>query len=295
MRIVAEDLTFSYNRKTAFEKKALNKVSLTVEEGTFMGVVGHTGSGKSTFILHLNTILKVEDGSLRMGDIVLSPAIKKKKKVVYLENKELTRKVGMVFQYPEHQLFAETVKDDVAFGVKNFYPDYTPEQVDNSVKEALSMVGLDYEEIKDRSPFLISGGQKRRVAIAGVIAVKPEVLVLDEPCAGLDPAGKTELWDLLKRLHEDFAKTVIVVSHDMNDVVEHCENVAVFENGKVEFSGRVKDLFSGDNRSVIERSGLEMPVTAELAEEFGIGMDRDYTIESFAEAVALKLGKSGIR
>ena len=284
MRIAAEELTYTYNKKTPFQKSALKGASLTIEEGSFLGVVGHTGSGKSTFILHLNTLLKVQDGTLYIGDIVLSPKKKKKRKVAYLENKELTRKIGMVFQYPEHQLFAETVKDDVSFAVRNFYPDYTPEQVDNSVIEALSMVGLDYEEIKSKSPFLISGGQKRRVAIAGVIAAKPEVLVLDEPCAGLDPAGKSELWALLKRLHKDFAKTIIVVSHDMNDVVEHCESVAVFEDGKVLFSGKAKDLFTGENRVIIERSGLEMPVTAYLSNELGIGLEDDFTAEGFADA-----------
>ena len=288
MRVVAENLVYSYNKKTAFEKKALKGVSLTIEEGAFLGVVGHTGSGKSTFILHLNTLLKVQEGTLYLGDIVLSPSIRKKRKIAYLQNKELTRKVGMVFQYPEHQLFAETVKEDVAFGVKNFHPEFTPEQVDNCVIEALSMVGLDYEEIKDKSPFLISGGQKRRVAIAGIIAVKPEVLVLDEPCAGLDPSGKSDLWALLKRLHEDFAKTVVVVSHDMNDVVEHCEEIAVFEDGVAEFSGKVKDLFTGGNAAVIERSGLYMPLTAKLALDLGI-QTGDYKIDSFADAVLKKL------
>ena len=284
MRVVAEKLAFTYNKKSPFAKRALKEVSLTIEEGAFLGVVGHTGSGKSTFILHLNTLLKVQEGALYMGDIVLSPTVKKKRKVKYLENKGLIKKVGMVFQYPEHQLFAETVFEDVAFGVRNFYPEYTAEEVKNSVIDALSLVGLDYEEIKDKSPFLISGGQKRRVAIAGVIAVKPEVLVLDEPCAGLDPAGKTEFWALLKKLHKSFAKTIIVVSHDMNDVCENCEEVALFDGGKIEFSGKVKDLFTDKNRAAIERSGLELPVTAYIANELGLNID-DYTIEGFADEV----------
>ena len=286
MRIVAENLGYSYNKKSTFEKRALDSITLDIEEGAFLGVVGRTGSGKSTFILHLNTLLKVQEGTLSIGEIVLSPSIKEKKKVAFLKHKELTRKVGMVFQYPEHQLFAETVAEDVAFGVKNFYPDYTPEEVNNCVIEALSMVGLDYNEVKDRSPFLLSGGQKRRVAIAGVIAVKPEILVLDEPCAGLDPAGKTELWALLKSLRADFAKTVIVVSHDMNDVVEHCKEIAFFDEGKVVFSGKVKDLFKSEYREIIEKSGLEMPVTAYLEQELGLNLDSDFTIEDFAEKIS---------
>lgn len=290
MRIVAEKLGHTYNAGTSFSKTALKDVSLEIEEGSFLGVVGHTGSGKSTFILHLNTLLPVLEGSLRVGDVVLSPA-KKKKKIARAENRSIIKRVGMVFQYPEHQLFAETVFEDVSFGVSNFFPELTPEEKESRVRDALTLVGLDYNEIKDKSPFLISGGQKRRVAIAGVIAVKPEILVLDEPCAGLDPAGKTELWALLKKLHAEFAKTVIVVSHDMNDVVENCDSVALFDGGGVVFHGKTADLFAkGD---AYTGAGLELPITAYLIKELGLeDIPTDFTIDDFCDKLANKIKES---
>ena len=287
MRIVATLLSHEYNKGTEFSVKALSDVSLTIEEGAFLGVVGHTGSGKSTFILHLDALIKTQSGALKMGDIILSPE-KKKKAIIRKENRSLAQKVGMVFQYPEHQLFAETVYEDVAFALKNFHPEYSDEKIYESVKAAIELVGLDFSEIKDKSPFLISGGQKRRVAIAGVIVARPEVLVLDEPCAGLDPAGKTELWGLLKKLHADFAKTVIVVSHDMNDVCENCDSVAMFSEGKLVYHGGVKGLF--ETPSLIEESGLELPVTAYLEKELGLSdLGSDLTIEDFSEKLAAKI------
>ena len=287
MRIVATHLSHEYNKGTEFSVKALSDVSLTIEEGAFLGVVGHTGSGKSTFILHLDALIKTQSGVLKMGDIILSPE-KKKKAIIRKENRSLAQKVGMVFQYPEHQLFAETVYEDVAFALKNFHPEYSDEKIYESVKAAIELVGLDFSEIKDKSPFLISGGQKRRVAIAGVIVARPEVLVLDEPCAGLDPAGKTELWGLLKKLHADFAKTVIVVSHDMNDVCENCDSVAMFSEGKLVYHGGVKGLF--ETPSLIEESGLELPVTAYLEKELGLSdLGSDLTIEDFSEKLAAKI------
>lgn len=287
MRIVATLLSHEYNKGTEFSVKALSDVSMTIEEGAFLGVVGHTGSGKSTFILHLDALIKTQSGALKMGDIILSPE-KKKKAIIRKENRSLAQKVGMVFQYPEHQLFAETVYEDVAFALKNFHPEYSDEKIFESVKAAIELVGLDFSEIKDKSPFLISGGQKRRVAIAGVIVARPEVLVLDEPCAGLDPAGKTELWGLLKKLHADFAKTVIVVSHDMNDVCENCDSVAMFSEGKLVYHGGVKGLF--ETPSLIEESGLELPVTAYLEKELGLSdLGSDLTIEDFSEKLAAKI------
>ena len=286
MRITVNNLTHKYNKKSS--AKALDAVSLEIPEGDFLGVVGHTGSGKSTFILHLNTLLKVQEGSLKIGDIDVSANVKKKKKQARSDNRFLTEKVGMVFQYPEHQLFAETVYEDVAFGIKNFFPELNEKEVENRVIEALSAVGLDYAGIKDKSPFLISGGQKRRVAIAGVICVKPEILVLDEPCAGLDPVGKTELWKLLKELHSSFAKTIIVVSHDMNDVCENCRSVALFDHGKLLFQGRTRDLFS--HPELIEQAGLELPVTAYLIRELGLeDLDCDYTIDDFCRKLSAKV------
>ena len=194
MRIEVKDLTYVYSEKSkALAVKALDRVSLTVEEGEFFGIIGHTGSGKTTFVQHLNGLIKIgkDKGSIKIGEYDLTD-----KKCDFMG---LRAKVGMVFQYPEYQLFAETVKDDVAFGVKNFNKGLTDEQIESMVRLAIEKVGLDYEKVKDKSPFELSGGQKRRVAIAGVIVTRPEVLVLDEPAAGLDPVGKREFLELLKR------------------------------------------------------------------------------------------------
>ena len=203
--------------------------------------------------------------------------------------------LGMVFQYPEYQLFAETVYEDVAFGIRNFIAEKDEKKVEDLVKSALEKVGLNYAEIKDKSPFSLSGGQKRRVAIAGVIAVEPQVLVLDEPCAGLDPVGKKELWELLHYLHRTTAKTIIVVSHDMNDVAEQCTKAAMFSDGKIIASGTPKELFS--NRELIEKAGLDVPVTAYLKDELSPlldDLDTDFKIADFAEKLAKKLGAKKI-
>ncbi|MBP5466384.1 MAG: ATP-binding cassette domain-containing protein, partial [Clostridia bacterium] len=202
MQVKTENLTYTYDKSSkTLAVAALKGVTLTVNEGEFFGIVGHTGSGKSTFIQHINGLIKLQkdSGKLSVGEFDLAD-----KKCDY---KTLRSKVGMVFQYPEYQLFAETVKDDVAFGIKNFYPSATEKEVEDMVKTAIELVGLTYNVVKDKSPFELSGGQKRRVAIAGVIASKPEVLVLDEPCAGLDPKGKTEFLKLINDLHKTVVKT----------------------------------------------------------------------------------------
>ncbi|MBR2336535.1 MAG: energy-coupling factor transporter ATPase [Clostridia bacterium] len=283
MRIVAENLTFTYNKKSKFAVDALKDVSLTIEEGSFFGIIGHTGSGKSTFIQHLNGIIPVSAGKLTVGDINLAD----KKKIVKKRYKELRSKVGMVFQYPEYQLFAETVFEDVAFGYRNFYPNSTQEEVKRAVFNALSMVGLVHDCI-NKSPLDLSGGQKRRVAIAGVLVSNPEVLVLDEPVAGLDPIGKNELMKMLHSLHGSGAvKTVIIVSHDMDEVCENCTDVAVFSEGKIVFSGKPKDVF----RRSEEMNGLRLgvPVTGYLIDELkniGVQIDSDFTREDFAKKIA---------
>lgn len=287
MDIVAHNVKFAYNRKTKFATYALNDVSLSVLEGEFFGIIGHTGSGKSTFIQHLNALVPVEEGSLTVGDFDLSPVPgkKKKKDKNYKKKlKSLRRSVGMVFQYPEYQLFAETVFEDVSFAIKNFLEGVTPEECEALVKEAIERVGLDYYAVKDKSPFELSGGQKRRVAIAGVLAAKPDILILDEPCAGLDPVGKTELWQLLHSLHGTVAKTVIIVSHDMNDVADNCTKVAVFSQGTVKKVATPKELFSSP--MVIKESGLEVPVTAFLThalEDEGFKIDTTYTVSDFCQ------------
>ena len=236
MQIVAKGLTYVYNPKSPFAGKALSGVDLTIDEGEFFGIIGHTGSGKSTFVQHLNALLRLTGGSLKVGEYDLAD-----KKCNFLE---LRSKVGMVFQYPEYQLFAETVEQDVAFGLKNFRKDLDKDGVQAAVKEALETVGLDWQQVKDSSPFELSGGQKRRVAIAGVIVTKPEILILDEPAAGLDPLGKQELMQLLHSIHGGWCKTIVIVSHDMDEIAENCTRAAVFfgrESGHVRHARR--DLF----------------------------------------------------
>ncbi len=286
MQIVAKDLTYTYSPKAKeLSFKALNGVSLTVNEGEIFGIVGKTGSGKTTFIQHLNGLIRAQKdgGALTVGEFDLTD-----KKC---DLKGLRAKLGMVFQYPEYQLFAETVKDDVMFGLKNFNKDLNSEQKEQLVKEAITLVGLDYEKIKDKSPFELSGGQKRRVAIAGVIVSKPEILVLDEPVAGLDPQGKTEFLALLHSLKEKFVKTLIIITHDMNVVSEHCHRVAVFSSGKIIKVGTPKEVFA-DKEALCD---LELPLTAFLQEKlknFGLNIDCDLTVDGFVNAYITALNQS---
>lgn len=282
MRIVAEKLSFTYNKKSKFKVDALKDVTLTIEEGSFFGIIGHTGSGKSTFIQHLNGLIPVEKGLLTVGDINLSD----KKKIVRKRYKELRSKVGMVFQYPEYQLFAETVYEDVAFGFRNFFPDADKEEEKRAVFETLALLGLGSEYV-NQSPLDLSGGQKRRVAIAGVLVTKPEILVLDEPVAGLDPVGKNELMKILHALHENgVVKTVIIVSHDMDEVCENCTEVAVFSEGEVVLSGSPKDVFK--NTKLMNELRLGVPITGQLKDglsEIGVEIDTDFSRDDFVEKV----------
>lgn len=299
MNIVCKDLSYQYNKNTEFSKKALDGVTLNIDEGEFFGIIGHTGSGKSTFVQHLNALIPLQDGELKIGDIDLkftdANGKKNKKKQALLKTKlkGLRKNVGMVFQYPEYQLFADTVFEDVCFGIKNFIPDLSENEVAILTRNTIETVGLNFFEVKDKSPFDLSGGQKRRVAIAGVLAARPSVLILDEPCAGLDPRGKKELWALLHRLHKDVIKTIIIVSHDMNDVANHCTKAAVFDEGKVIKVGTPEELFQ--NATLIRNCGLEVPVTAYLTEELskhGITVKTDYSLDNFIENlyIALKNG-----
>ncbi len=280
MQIVAKNLSFIYGEKTkAIAIKALDNVSVTVNEGEFFGIIGHTGSGKSTFVQHLNGLIRVgkNNGELKVGEFDLTD-----KKC---DLKGLRSRVGMVFQYPEHQLFAETVYDDVAFGLRSFNKGISEFEVAERAQKAIETVGLNYQEIKDKSPFELSGGQKRRVAIAGVIVTEPEVLVLDEPAAGLDPVGKREFITLLKQLHKGFVRTIIIVSHDMNLISENCDKVAVFVKGTIAAVGTPKQVFS-DYEKVAEY-GLELPLTAQLTRalaEQGVNLDSDLTVDGFIDA-----------
>ncbi|MBR5192495.1 MAG: energy-coupling factor transporter ATPase [Clostridia bacterium] len=284
MRIVAEELNYVYSEKSKkLAVHALNGVNLTIEAGDFFGIIGKTGSGKSTFVQHLNGLIPTDSkhGKLTVGEFVLS-----NKKCDY---KALRAKVGMVFQYPEYQLFAETVFEDVEFGLKSFYPNLTKEEKEVMVKTAIETVGLNYEEIKDKSPFDLSGGQKRRVAIAGVIVSKPEILVLDEPVAGLDPQGKKEFISLLHTLHKTTVKTIIIVSHDMNLVAENCNKIAVFCDGKVAKVGTPKEVFTDYEN--IKKTGLDLPLIAFLTQklqEKGIEISTNLTLENFIKEVFKK-------
>ncbi len=302
MTITAEHLSYVYHPGSPFAAKALDDVSLTIEEGEFFGIIGHTGSGKSTFVKHLNGLIRLPSSqkhykkpkakkgmpspvvpSLKVGEYDLSS----RKTDFY----GLRKKVGMVFQYPEAQLFAETVFEDVAFGLKNFERDMKEKETEAAVKAAIEVVGLDYAAVKDVSPFDLSGGQKRRVAIAGVIVTKPEILVLDEPAAGLDPLGKKEIMALLHRLHGDWCKTVVIVSHDMDEIAENCTRAAVFSEGKIVYALPPKELFlKADELFAL---GLDIPLTAKLRLALlkrGIETDCDFTVDSFVDAVLKKRG-----
>lgn len=280
MRIEVKDLTYVYSEKSKdMAVTALDNVSLTVEEGEFFGIIGQTGSGKSTFVQHLNGLIKVgkDRGSIKIGEYDLTD-----KKCDF---KSLRAKVGMVFQYPEYQLFAETVFDDVAFGLKNFNKDITEKELADRVKESIELVGLNFDKVKNKSPFELSGGQKRRVAIAGVIVTRPEVLVLDEPAAGLDPKGKRDFLALLKKLHRSFVKTIVLVSHDMNIISENCTKSAIFSHGKIVAVGTPKEIFS--DKKTVEELGLDLPVTAYLEsalESAGKNVESDLTVDGFISA-----------
>ena len=285
MQIVAKGLTYTYDAKSPFAAQALRGVDLTIDEGEFFGIIGHTGSGKSTFVQHLNALIRLTGGELRVGEFDL--ADKK------CDLRALRRRVGMVFQYPEYQLFAETVEKDVEFGLKNFQKELSDADRASAVAEALETVGLDYESVRGQSPFELSGGQKRRVAIAGVIVTKPEVLILDEPAAGLDPLGKKELMELLHAIHGGWCKTVVVVSHDMDEIAENCTRAAVFEKGKVAMCGAPADIFRRADE--LAEMGLDVPVTARCARilrERGIDVDTNFTCDDFAEK-AIALWKRG--
>ena len=252
MPIRIEHLNYVYNEKTTFATAALKDISLEIREGDFLGVIGHTGSGKSTLISHLNALTRIQSGVIFVDDIDLRP-----KK---LDFKKLRSKVGMVFQYPEYQLFAETVYKDVAFGPENIK--LPEEEIAVRVKEAIGLVGLDFDAVKDRSPFELSGGQMRRVALAGVIAMKPEYLVLDEPTAGLDPRGKTEIMQLVKSIART-CKSVIMISHNMDEVAAYCNRIAVLSQGKLYGVYEPRELFR--SREMLKSLKIDVPAVTSLA------------------------------
>lgn len=247
MSIKIENLTHIYMKGSPFEKKALDNVSIEITEGEFIALIGHTGSGKSTLIQHINGLLKPHQGKL----IVEGVDITEKKVNLNL----IRKKVGLVFQYPEYQLFEETIEKDIAFGPKNL--GLSDDDINKRVKRAMNMVGLEYEKYKDKSPFELSGGQKRRVAIAGVVAMEPKVLILDEPTAGLDPKGRDDILGKIKDLHKEYNMTIILVSHSMEDVAKLADRVLVMHRGKCILDGPPGRVFN--EVDTLESVGLAVP------------------------------------
>ncbi len=250
--IKVSNITHVYSKGLPDESIALNDVSFTIEDGSFTGIIGHTGSGKSTLLQHLNGLLKPDSGHIFVGDTDIT---EKGSNLL-----EIRRKVGLVFQYPEYQLFEETVAMDVAFGPKNL--GLTDEEIRIRVEEALHLVGMDIEEFGGKSPFELSGGQKRRVAIAGVVAMRPEVLILDEPTAGLDPKTHRDVLAMIKEIHEKQHNITILVSHNMSDVAAMCDHVLVINEGRLAMDGTPKEVFARADE--LNRMGLSAPPPAEF-------------------------------
>lgn len=254
MSIKVEHLTHIYDKGMPSESVALDDVSFTAEDGQFIGIIGHTGSGKSTLLQHLNGLLKPDEGTVTVGNVdITQPGI---------SMVEIRKRIGLVFQYPEYQLFEETVAKDVAFGPKNLGLSET--EIEERVKEAIELVGLDYETVKDRSPFELSGGQKRRVAIAGVVAMRPEVLILDEPTAGLDPKAHKDVLNMVEEVHRRTGNITIFVSHNMADIARLSDKILVIHNGKLVTKGSPKEVFS--QKETLRSVGLDLPPVTEFTE-----------------------------
>lgn len=280
MSIKAEKLTYVYMKDTPFESTAIRDVDFEINDGEFVAIIGHTGSGKSTLIQLLNGLLKPTSGKVYVDGVEVGSSKK--------ELKEVRGKVGIVFQYPEYQLFEETVEKDVAFGPNN--QGEKENVVAERVKNAIEDMGLCYEEIKDMSPFELSGGQKRRVAIAGVLAMNPQIVIFDEPTAGLDPKGRELLFDSIEKL-KNKGKTIILVSHSMDDVARLADRILVMYNGSLVMSGTPREVFSEKYREY----GLRLPQVAEIAKKLNsTGMfdikDGTFTIDGLVEEIMDGMG-----
>ena len=273
MSIQVKNLKHIYEKGRPNESVALEDISFEVDDGEFLGIIGHTGSGKSTLLQHLNGLLKPDEGKIIIGGVDITADD--------VSMVEIRKRIGLVFQYPEYQLFEETVAKDVAFGPKNL--GLSQEEIDSRVKEAVTMVGLDYDQIKDRSPFELSGGQKRRVAIAGVIAMGPEVLILDEPTAGLDPKAHKDILSMIEEVHRLTGNITILVSHNMADVARLSDKILVIDSGHLVVCGTPKEVFSQTEE--LEKVGLDLPPITRLTEELRKrGMKIEPTILSIDEA-----------
>ena len=278
MSIVLDHVSYTYMPDTPYQREALRDISLTISPGEFIGIIGHTGSGKSTLVQHLNGLLQPTSGSAKVDDIDL--------KGKTAEQKLIRQRVGMVFQYPEHQLFEETIFDDIAFGPRNL--GLTADEVMQRVEEAMERVGLSPAEYATRSPFRLSGGQMRRVAIAGVIALKPEYLILDEPSAGLDPRGRDEIFEEILQLYHSTGMAVVLVTHNMEDVARLAKRLLVMNRGRIEFDGKPAELFH-DPSLPLHEYGISLPYMTELLRLLRFrGLDLDDTLLS-ADAVAMAI------
>lgn len=268
MDISFKNVSYTYQLNTPFAHQALENVSFQIPSGAFVAIIGHTGSGKSTLIQHLNGLLIPTDGKIKIGPFELSREKKLK------EMKELRRKVGIVFQYPEHQLFEETVKKDIAFGPENFGVERTV--IENRIMEILPKVGLE-QELLDRSPFELSGGQMRRVAIAGVLATKPDVYVLDEPTAGLDPRGQKEIMDLFRHIHDTEKVTTILVTHNMEDALRYADYIIILNKGKKYMEGTPAHIFTQE--AEIRNVQLHVPQSIQFINEFNKRFNANIPLE----------------
>ena len=270
MLIEVKNLNHIYSEGMSFETAALTNISFTIKQGEFLALIGHTGSGKSTLVQHINGLLKPTSGSVLADGIDISG---KGKDIMALRHK-----IGMVFQYPEYQLFEETVLKDVCFGPKRL--GLSEEEAELCAKEALRIVGIDPDEKGESSPFSLSGGEKRRVAIAGVIAMKPEVLILDEPTAGLDPQGHREILDMIQKLKEDKGLSIILVSHNMSDVARLADHVIVLDSGRLVMDGTPREVFSREEE--LKNIGLSVPEAMSFAKRFGL---EALTIDELVEKI----------
>ena len=283
MDIRFKQVGFAYQAGTPFEMRALHDVTFSVKDGSYVAIIGHTGSGKSTILQHLNALLKPTEGIVELGDKIIDSTTGNK------DLKPLRKKVGIVFQFPEAQLFEETVEKDIAFGPKNF--GVSEEEALNIAAEVVKTVGLP-EEVLKKSPFDLSGGQMRRVAIAGVLAMKPDVLVLDEPTAGLDPKGRLEMMEMFYKLNKGQNMTIVLVTHQMNDVSDYADHVIVIEAGNVVKEGSPKEVFS--DASWLSEKQLGVPTTLAFVEklkEKGWSTDKmPLTLDELADAILEERG-----
>lgn len=283
MDIIFENVEHLYNPKTPFERKALYNLNISIPSGTFQAVIGHTGSGKSTLIQHINGLLKPTSGMIKIGDRIIKAEKQK-------DLRSLRKKVGIVFQYPEHQLFEETVEKDICFGPMNF--GVAEEAAKKKAKEVLHLVGLP-ENVLSKSPFDLSGGQMRRVAIAGVLAMEPEVLILDEPTAGLDPQGRKEIMDMFKKMHDEAKLTTILVTHSMEDAAYYADNIIVMDKGTVYMQGTPLEIFEQPEK--LMKVGLDIPESVQfmraLSETVNKPLPSPFTVEEVADEIIKLLSK----